>query len=101
MSVLKDDEKHICEVFRKAPNAPSAGNVSGPPGAMKNHWGSRTPSGSGASGYGSNAANGITGPWNVPGDAGVSRSMGQPPSAATGYGSRGFGFTTKIFPERT
>ncbi|KAJ7972611.1 Heterogeneous nuclear ribonucleoprotein 1 [Quillaja saponaria] len=70
------------------PNAPSAGYVSGPPGALKNTWSNQTPSGYGVSGYGANAGYGYTAPWSVPGGgAAVTAARGQSPGGA--YGGRG------------
>ncbi|PON44346.1 Splicing factor-like protein [Parasponia andersonii] len=71
------------------PNAPNAGYVGGAPGAMKNNWGSQTPTGYGASGYGTTA------PWGAPGGGGAAASAprGQSPSGGSGYGNQGYGYS--------
>lgn len=70
------------------PNAPNAGYVSGAPSAIKNNWGSQTPTGYGASGYGTTA------PWGAPGGgaAAASAPRGQSPSGTSGYGNPGYGY---------
>ncbi|KAM6565074.1 hypothetical protein CsatB_025072 [Cannabis sativa] len=67
------------------PNAPNAGYLSGGPGAMKNNWASQTPTGYGASGYG-------TAPWAAPGGGAASAPRGQSPSGASGYVNQGYGY---------
>ncbi|KAH7517425.1 hypothetical protein FEM48_Zijuj09G0062100 [Ziziphus jujuba var. spinosa] len=68
-------------------SAPSPGYVGGAPGAMKNAWGSQTPSAYGASGYGAAAT------WSAPAGGGAgSAPRGQSPSGASGYGSQGYGY---------